>query len=173
MPRPHELVTKGRPALSTAEPATRVRYAAGEHTICRTLFARNTIGRLIGSSQIVSRGEPLPQFDLHCPLLSLPLAFGTRLESIPSAVRMKKLLLAAIAIIALIGAAKAQPASAYGQLVYPVPQAGQPSILHKMEAPDRRTPLPNDVFGSVYFWRSTPWWLVVDVSLARFRWNEV
>ena len=34
---------------------------------------------------IVARGEPLPAFDLHCPLLSLPLAFGTRLETIPSA----------------------------------------------------------------------------------------
>jgi tetratricopeptide (TPR) repeat protein len=40
---------------------------------------------LTGSAQIVSRGEPLPQFDMHCPLLSLPLAFGTRLESIPCA----------------------------------------------------------------------------------------
>ena len=26
----------------------------------------------------------MPAFDLHCPLLSLPLAFGTRLETIPS-----------------------------------------------------------------------------------------
>ncbi len=28
-------------------------------------------------------GEPLPSFDLHCPLLSLPRAFGTTLETIP------------------------------------------------------------------------------------------
>jgi hypothetical protein len=35
-------------------------------------------------AQIVRRGEDLPDFDLHCPLLSLPLAFGTRLETIPS-----------------------------------------------------------------------------------------
>ena len=34
--------------------------------------------------QIVSAGQPLPDFDLHCPLLSLPLAFATRLETIPS-----------------------------------------------------------------------------------------
>jgi len=32
-----------------------------------------------------ARGEPLPQFDFHCPLLSLPLAFGTRLATIPAA----------------------------------------------------------------------------------------
>ncbi len=35
---------------------------------------------------VVASGDPLPAFDLHCPMLSLPLAFGTRLESIPAAV---------------------------------------------------------------------------------------
>ncbi|MGC2461142.1 MAG: tetratricopeptide repeat-containing glycosyltransferase family protein, partial [Steroidobacteraceae bacterium] len=39
---------------------------------------------LPGAAQIVVSGEPLPDFDIHCPLLSLPLAFGTRLETIPS-----------------------------------------------------------------------------------------
>lgn len=33
---------------------------------------------------VVGRGEPLPGFDLHCPLMSLPLAFGTELASIPA-----------------------------------------------------------------------------------------
>ena len=28
----------------------------------------------------------LPPFDLHCPLLSLPLAFGTTIHSIPAAI---------------------------------------------------------------------------------------
>ena len=37
-----------------------------------------------GVAQIFSRGEPLPRFDLHCPLMSLPLAFGTALDSIPA-----------------------------------------------------------------------------------------
>jgi hypothetical protein len=40
---------------------------------------------LSGAAQILSQGDPLPSFDLHCPLLSLPLAFGTRVETIPSA----------------------------------------------------------------------------------------
>jgi tetratricopeptide (TPR) repeat protein len=31
-------------------------------------------------------GGPLPAFDLHCPLSSLPLAFKTRLDNIPSAI---------------------------------------------------------------------------------------
>jgi tetratricopeptide (TPR) repeat protein len=46
---------------------------------------RALMGTLCGGAQIICRGETLPDFDLHCPLLSLPLAFGTRLETIPSA----------------------------------------------------------------------------------------
>ena len=42
------------------------------------------MGTLPGAAQIVSRGGPLPDFDLHCPLLSLPLALGTQLATIPS-----------------------------------------------------------------------------------------
>jgi tetratricopeptide (TPR) repeat protein len=41
---------------------------------------------LPGGAQVVSRGNPLPDFDMHCPLLSLPLAFGTALETVPSQV---------------------------------------------------------------------------------------
>jgi len=37
----------------------------------------------IGRCQIVVRGQPLPGFDLHCPLLSLPRVFGTNLGNIP------------------------------------------------------------------------------------------
>jgi hypothetical protein len=40
---------------------------------------------LPGVSQVIARGSPLPGFDWHCPLLSLPLAFGTRAETIPGA----------------------------------------------------------------------------------------
>jgi Flp pilus assembly protein TadD len=36
--------------------------------------------------KILARGEPLPAFDLHCPLLSLPLVFGTMLDNIPKTV---------------------------------------------------------------------------------------
>lgn len=39
---------------------------------------------LAGVAQVVSRGDALPDFDVHCPLLSLPLAFGTGLETIPA-----------------------------------------------------------------------------------------
>ena len=47
---------------------------------------RRLMGVLADSVQIVSRGETLPPFDLHCPLLSLPHAFGTTLATIPATV---------------------------------------------------------------------------------------
>jgi tetratricopeptide (TPR) repeat protein len=36
-----------------------------------------------GVAQCLAKGEVLPDFDLHCPLLSLPLAFDTTLATIP------------------------------------------------------------------------------------------
>lgn len=36
--------------------------------------------------RVLGEGAPLPDFDLHCPFLSLPLAFDTRLDSIPAQV---------------------------------------------------------------------------------------
>ena len=45
---------------------------------------RQLMSGLAGVSHCVTKGEALPDFDLHCPLLSLPLAFGTRLGTIPS-----------------------------------------------------------------------------------------
>jgi hypothetical protein len=37
-----------------------------------------------GIHQVVARGQQLPAFDVHCPLLTLPLLFGTTVESIPA-----------------------------------------------------------------------------------------
>jgi hypothetical protein len=42
--------------------------------------------QLPGVSIIVHNGIGLPPFDLHCPLLSLPMLFGTDLQSIPDTV---------------------------------------------------------------------------------------
>jgi tetratricopeptide (TPR) repeat protein len=36
-----------------------------------------------GVSRVVARGEPLPPFDAHAPLMSLPSLFGTTLDTIP------------------------------------------------------------------------------------------
>ena len=37
-----------------------------------------------GVTWLVAEGDPLPAFDFQCPLLGLPLAFGTRLDTIPA-----------------------------------------------------------------------------------------
>jgi hypothetical protein len=39
--------------------------------------------RLEGVSELIIKGQDLPLFDYHCPLLSLPLAFNTTIESMP------------------------------------------------------------------------------------------
>jgi Tfp pilus assembly protein PilF len=36
-----------------------------------------------GVAMVLADGEPLPAFDLHCPLMSLPLAFKTELATVP------------------------------------------------------------------------------------------
>ena len=38
-----------------------------------------------GTSCVMSRGEALPEFTWQCPLMSVPLALGTRLDTIPAA----------------------------------------------------------------------------------------
>jgi tetratricopeptide (TPR) repeat protein len=40
---------------------------------------------LPGAAEVVAFGDLLPAFDVQCPLMSLPLAFGTELKTIPSA----------------------------------------------------------------------------------------
>jgi tetratricopeptide (TPR) repeat protein len=42
--------------------------------------------RVEGIDQVIVRGEELPVFDGHCPLLSLPLAFDTTIGTIPAGV---------------------------------------------------------------------------------------
>ena len=49
-----------------------------------------TLARLIrtmpGAQRVIAQGEAPPAFDVHCPLLSLPLALGTTLETIPASI---------------------------------------------------------------------------------------
>jgi len=44
------------------------------------------LSRIRGVEVVVARGQPLPAFDVHCPLLSLALASGTTVETIPGSV---------------------------------------------------------------------------------------
>ncbi len=39
---------------------------------------------LSGVQELISKGAPLPAFDFHCPLASLPLAFKTTFDTIPN-----------------------------------------------------------------------------------------
>jgi hypothetical protein len=43
------------------------------------------VTRLPGVHKVLTYKELLPDFDFHCPLMSLPLAFGTTLQTVPSA----------------------------------------------------------------------------------------
>ena len=42
------------------------------------------LSSMTGASLVVARGEKLPAFDRHCPLMSLPLAFRTTRDTIPA-----------------------------------------------------------------------------------------
>jgi ADP-heptose:LPS heptosyltransferase len=42
------------------------------------------LARIPGAGDVIRRGEALPEVDWQCPLLSLPRAFGTELNSIPA-----------------------------------------------------------------------------------------
>lgn len=74
-----------------------VRYAAliadrGARVIveCQPPLARLFRASLAGAggpvSHVVARGEPLPSFDAHAPLMSLPLRCGTTLATVPASV---------------------------------------------------------------------------------------
>lgn len=68
-----------RYAPLVAEKGARV-LLESQAALCRIM------GSLPGVAAVIPAGEPLPPFDLHCPLMSLPLAFGTMLETIPARV---------------------------------------------------------------------------------------
>ena len=42
------------------------------------------LAHLEGVSKVVAKGDPLPAYDLQCPLMSLPLSFRTSLDHVPS-----------------------------------------------------------------------------------------
>lgn len=41
------------------------------------------LGALSGVRQTIAPGQPLPPYDYECPMMSLPLVFGTTLQTIP------------------------------------------------------------------------------------------
>jgi tetratricopeptide (TPR) repeat protein len=68
-----------------------IRYAPllagqGAKVICEVQPELQPLLSQLKDVTIIAKGEPLPAFDLQCPLLSLPLAFGTQSETIPAVV---------------------------------------------------------------------------------------
>lgn len=58
--------------------------AAGARVVLQVFMPlKALIASQSGTRQVIGMGEPLPPFDLQCPLLSLPLAFGSTLATIP------------------------------------------------------------------------------------------
>ena len=65
------------------------------------------------------RGDSLPPFDAHIPLLSLPLVFGTEIDSVPTAIPYLRIAPAradALAAAAGIAGGERQPSSAWSGL---------------------------------------------------------
>jgi Tfp pilus assembly protein PilF len=60
--------------------------ARGARVICEVQPELKSLLAQLGGVEVVAKGDTLPPFDLHCPLLSLPLAFGTWQETIPAPV---------------------------------------------------------------------------------------
>jgi hypothetical protein len=68
-----------------------IRYAPllasrGARVICEVQPELVSLLRQLEGIEVVAKGSALPPFDLHCPLLSLPFAFGTELSTIPAQV---------------------------------------------------------------------------------------
>ncbi|AWV04221.1 glycosyltransferase [Burkholderia sp. JP2-270] len=66
------------------------RYASLAHDLGATVIVEapaalgELLGTLRGVSRIVTEDQPTPAFDLHCPLMSLPYAFRTTLDTVPA-----------------------------------------------------------------------------------------
>jgi tetratricopeptide (TPR) repeat protein len=61
--------------------------ALGAKVILEVQIGLNSLlAQLPGISQILVRGQELPKFDMVCPLMSLPHAFNTKLDSIPASI---------------------------------------------------------------------------------------
>lgn len=63
-------------------------HAMGARVILQVQPALTSVlASLAGVDQLIGLDDPEPPFDLHCPLMSLPLALGTRPDTIPNPAR--------------------------------------------------------------------------------------
>jgi tetratricopeptide (TPR) repeat protein len=73
-------------ALQFVRYAPMVAAAGGRVILDLPINLRRLAASVPGISALVATGEPLPPFVCRCPLMSLPLAFGTTIETIPARV---------------------------------------------------------------------------------------
>lgn len=72
--------------LHFARYATLVAARGGTVILECSKFLVNLVRTIPGISRAIPRGEALPHFDVQCSLLTLPMLFGTKLETIPASV---------------------------------------------------------------------------------------
>jgi tetratricopeptide (TPR) repeat protein len=99
---------------------------------------RPLLDRLPGADLVLARGDRLPGFATHCPLMSLPLAFDTTLETIPSAVPYL------VPTSASVAAAREEYPRREGRLRIGLCWAGNPR--HKA---DRQRSMPLEILASL------------------------
>ena len=63
-----------------------VQQRGGEAIVVCQPELRRLLQTMTPGLPVVARGQPLPAFDVHCPLLSVPRLFGTDLTNIPDTV---------------------------------------------------------------------------------------
>jgi Tfp pilus assembly protein PilF len=61
-----------------------VKQRGGHVTLLCPPQLKRLLERQCNIDSVISETDPLPPFDLHCPLMSLPHVFGTQLDSIPA-----------------------------------------------------------------------------------------
>jgi hypothetical protein len=62
-----------------------VALLAGENVVVEVLDGLESVFRAAFPDRLIlARGEPLPKYDLHIPMMSMPLAFKTTLEAVPA-----------------------------------------------------------------------------------------
>jgi cytochrome c-type biogenesis protein CcmH/NrfG len=103
------------------------------------------LASLPGVATMVSRGSALPVVDWHCPLMSLPLAFDTTLETVPAPVPY---VTAAAAPLEPDG-----PISATGARRIGLAWAGSPTHLR-----DQRRSIGLDLFAPLTHVQGTRWY---------------
>ncbi len=89
---------------------------------------------LPGVAQLIARGAPLPAFDCHCPLLSVPLACATELATIPAHIPYLRADPETVALWSARVAAQARPGALKIGLVWAGGQRAHVAELRKNDA---------------------------------------